>query len=420
MKIFKKIIISGVIIGLLSVMLFCEVILAAQEQEVLTGITTGQRKIVNHNIQYAKQKAVSDALEIAVQNAFASLVSRQAVAANLDFFYDRIVSNTEDFIITYRVLGGMEHNGKYLAGVESKVNLVLLKQKLIDARILSTGKRKPMVVLFLVEKMPSDILSRYWWGKNPIPYESYAEKIIIDKLQKEQFAITGDGATRPAPSFYDITFDSIYDIQAARELGKKMKADMIIFGKATAQEAINRMGEDKTFDARITLSAYELETDQKVIELATQAAATSEVDTEGSVLALSRAASQSADELIEQLDTFWHNKLRKEQVFDVNIKGENFLTRFIALKRKLKQIPEIENMQPKEMGSDYAVMQVFFKGNSSQFADMIMLKTFDKFGIEISEVRDDFIDIRFIEKDVPYSSQESSEENKIQGSDITQ
>lgn len=420
MKMFKKAITSGVIIGLLSVMLFSKFILAAQEPEVLTGITTGQRKIVNHNIQYAKQKAVSDALEIAVQNAFAAMVSRQAVAANLDFFYDQIVSNTEDFIITYRVLGGMEHNNKYLAGVESKVNLTLLKQKLIQAKILSTGKGKPVVVLFLVEKMPSDILSRYWWGKNPIPYESYAEKIIIDKLIKEQFAITGDGTTRPDPSFYDITFDSIYDIQAARKLGKKLKADMIIFGKATAQEAINRMGEDKTFDARITLSAYDLETDQKVVELTSQAAATSEVDAQGSMLALSRAANQSADELIEQLDVFWLKKLRKEQVFDVNIKGENFLSRFIALKRKLKQIPEIENMQPKEMGSDYAVMQVFFKGNSSQFADMIMLKTFDKFGIEISEVRDDFIDIRFIEKDVPYSSQEPPEENKIEGSDITQ
>lgn len=420
MKMFKKVIISGAIIGLLSVMLVCEIVLAAQEQEVLTGITTGQRKIINHNIQYAKQKAVSDALEIAVQNAFAALVSRQAVAANLDFFYDQIVSNTENFIITYRVLGGMEHNNKYLAGVESKVNLTLLKQKLIDARILSTGTGKPVVVLFLVEKMPSDILSRYWWGQNPIPYESYAEKIISDKLKKERFVITGSGATRPDPSFYDITFDSIYDIQAAKELGEKMKADMIIFGKATAQEAINRMGEDKTFDARITLSAYELETSQKVIELTTQAAATSEVDAEGSVLALSRAAGQSADELVEQLDEYWLKKLRKEQVFDVSIKGENFLSRFIALKGKLKQIPEIENMQPKEMGSDYAVMEVFFKGNSSQFADMIVLKTFDKFGIEILEVRDNFVDIRFIEKDVPYSSQDSVEEDKIQGSDITQ
>ena len=80
------------------------------------------------------------------------------------------------------------------------------------------------------------------------------------------------------------------------------------------------------------------------------------------------------------------------------IKGKNFLPRFIALKQEFQQMSEIENMQPKEMGSNYAVMQISYKGNSSQFADAVMLKTFDSFGLEFLDITDTEVTIKFIEK----------------------
>jgi hypothetical protein len=374
---------------------------AARSSEVMIGVTTGNRKIINHNIQHAKQASVSDALKIAVHNAFISLVPRQVMASNLDFFYDQILSNTSDYIITYRVLGGIENNNHYLVGVESKVDIALLEKTLTDARILNTSQDKPVILFFIVEKTPSDLLSKYWWGNNPIPYQSLAEKIIINKMIQDQFIITGNSEQRPDPSFYNVTFDSIYDIEAAKSLGREMKADMIIFGKASSSEAINRMGEEKTFHGEITLAGYNLETGEKIIESKIQAVAKSNFAAEGNILAISKAASLSAEDLTLKIDAYWLKNLRREHAFDINIEGENFLPRFLALKQKLKQIPGIENMQPREMGSDYAVMQIFYKGRTSQFADIVMLKTFDSFGLEISDVRDDFINIKFIDKEQP-------------------
>jgi len=395
---------------LLSGMIFMlEPLFAAGNSDILTGVSTGSRKIINHNIQHAKQKAVSDALEIALQNAFISLVPRQVMASNLDFFYNQIVSHVSDYIITYRVLGGIENNGRYLVGVESKVDLILLKQTLTNARILNTGQDKPVILLFIVEKTPSDLLSKYWWRNNPIPYESLAEKIIVNKMVQERFILTGNSEPRPDPSFYNITFDSIYDVEAAIDLGREMKVDMIFFGKAKSSEAINRMGQEKTFNSEINLEGYYLETGEKVIESMIQAAAKSNIAEEGNILAISSAAKLSAVDLIDKVNTFWTQNLRKEHTFDVNIEGENFLPRFIALKQKLKQMPGIENMQPSEMGSNYAVMQIFYKGKPSQFADMLMLKTFGSFGLEISDVRDDFLNIRFIEKGQSFLFKEDSQ-----------
>lgn len=388
----------GLMVLLAGMIFMLEPLFAAGNSDVLTGVSTGSRKIINHNIKHAKQAAVSDALKIALQNAFISLVPKQVMASNLDFFYNQIVSHASDYIITYRVLGGIENNGRYLVGVESKVDLILLEQTLTNAKFLNTGQDKPVILLFIVEKTASDLLSKYWWGDNPIPYQSLAEKIIVNKMVQERFILTGNSEPRPDPSFYNITFDSIYDVAAAKKLGTKMKADMIVFGKAKSSEAINRMGEEKTFNSEINLEGYYLETGEKVIESRVQAAAKSNIAEKGNILAVSRAAKLSAVDLVDKVNTFWTQNLRKEHAFEVNIEGEKFLPRFIALKQKLKQMPGIENMQPSEMGSNYAVMQIFYKGKSSQFANMLMLKTFNSFGLEISDVRDDFINIRFIEK----------------------
>ncbi|MDA3788357.1 MAG: hypothetical protein PF503_07660 [Desulfobacula sp.] len=388
----------GFLVLFISILFLSQPLSAANDSSILTGVTTGKRKIIKQALQQAKQNAVSDALRVAVQNAFAKVVSKQTLASNLDFFYNQVLSHASDYIITYQVLGGIENKGYYLVGVESKVDILKLEKTLTDARIINANKDKPVILFFIAEKTPSDLLPKYWWGKNPIPYQSLTEKIIIDKMIQDRFIITGNDRERPDPSFYNITFDSIYDVAAAKDLGKKMDADMIVFGKAVSAEATNIMGQEKTFNAQISLDGYNLETGEKVVTSQVQAVAKSDMDREGNIQALFKAASLSATDLSEKLDDYWTRYLRKENSFDVTIKGENFLPRFIALKQEFQQMPGIENMQPKEMGSDYAVMQIFYKGQSSQFADAVMLKTFDSFGLEFSDITDNLVTITFIEK----------------------
>ena len=394
----KKINYIGFIVLFISILFISEPSSAASDSSILTGVTTGKRQIINHNLQQAKQNAVSEALRAAVQNAFAKVVSKQALASNLDFFYNQVLSNSSDYIVTYQVLGGIENKGHYLVGVESKVDILKLEKTLTDARIINANKDKPVILFFIAEKTPSDLLPKYWWGKNPIPYQSLTEKIIIDKMLQDRFIIKGNDREKPDPSFYNITFDSIYDVAAAKDLGKKMDADMIVFGKAVSAEATNIMGQEKTFNAQINLDGYTLETGEKVVTSQVQAVAKSDMDIEGNIQALFKAANLSAADLSEKMDVYWTRYLRKEHSFDVTIKGENFLPRFIALKQEFQQMPGIENMQPKEMGSNYAVMQIFYKGQSSQFADAVMLKTFDSFGLEFSDITDNFVTITFIEK----------------------
>ena len=398
------------IVLFISILFISEPSSAASDSSILTGVTTGKRQIINNALQQAKQNAVSDALRVAVQNAFAKVVSKQVLASNLDFFYNQVLSNSSDYIVTYQVLGGIENKGHYLVAVESKVDILKLEKALTDASIINANKDKPVILFFIAEKTPLDLLRKYWWGKNPIPYQSLTEKIIIDKMIQDRFIVTGNDTVRPDPSFYNITFNSIYDVDAAKDLGKKLDVDLIVFGKAASAEATNIMGQEKTFNAQISLEGYNVETGEKVLTSEAQAVAKSDMDREGNIQALFKAASLSAVDLSAKMDVYWTRHLRKEHSFDVTIKGKNFLPRFIALKQEFQQMPGIENMQPKEMGANYAVMQIFYKGNSSQFADAVMLKTFDSFGLEFSDVTDTLVTIMFIEKTAATIVDENSQE----------
>jgi hypothetical protein len=220
----------------------------------------------------------------------------------------------------------------------------------------------------------------------------------MEQMVQNRFKIAGAGLDHPDPSLYNIRFASIYDAAAAMELGRVLKADMVVMGKTTASESINRMGAEKIFDGKIELKVYDLGSDKEVMTSVSQAAAKSNVEKEGVMAAITEASLLAARDLSQRLDAFWTQNLRREKSFDVTIEGENFLSRFIALKKRFNEIQDIENMQPKEMGTDKAVMEIVYKGTPEQFADAVMLKTFVGFGIEVAEVTDQMVFIRFIEK----------------------
>jgi len=383
---------------LLGILLFLDTALATGSAGVLTGVTTGQEEIKGQDIPRAKQKAVKKALDVAVQNAVASLVSRQVFAGNLEFLYGRLLPRSSDYVATYRVIGGMEHRGYYLVGVESRVNLKLLEKHLTDAGILNASTDKPVILFLIAEQTPDDLLPRYWWGNNPEPYTSFSETIILKKMLQNRFKIVGAGPDRPNPSLYNIHFTSIYDATAAMELGRALKADMVVLGKANAAESINRMGDEKIFDGVIELKIYDLGSDKEVMASVSRTAVKSILDQEGAMKAITEVSALAAQDLNQKINRFWTQNLRRENLFNVTITGENFLPRFIALKKRFKEIQDIENMQPKEIGSDKAVMEIVFKGSPEQFADAVMLKTFVGFGIEVAEVTDQMVFIHFIGK----------------------
>lgn len=385
---------AGILAGLF---LLLDTGFAAPKDHVLNTVTTGTRQIAAGDIPGARQAAVSAALEQALVNAVAQVVSPQVFAANLAFLYGQILPSAQDYVVLYRVLGEATHKNLYLVGVESRINLGMLEQTLTDAGIINVDTGRPVVLLLIAEQTPGDVLPRYWWGNNPEQYLSHAETRIARILEQNRFKIAGMGTERPVPASYDIRFPSIYDKASAMDLAGRLNADLVVIGRAGAAESLNRMGDEKIFDAVIHLEALDVKARQPVAAVEHRSAARSDATGPGDVQALIQAAELAAADMLEKVDRFWAQSLRKETRFDVQIEGNGFLPRYIALKKRFAEMREIENIQPKEVGSEHAVMEMVYKGSPSHFANSIMLTTFDGFGIEVIEVTDSFVKIRFID-----------------------
>ena len=185
------------------------------------------------------------------------------------------------------------------------------------------------------------------------------------------------------------------DQTAAMALGQALKADMVVLGLASAQESANRMGNEKTFEADVSFSVLDMASQKEVIH-ATSTSAAKSTDIRGADQALAQASDSAGQALKEKIEGFWAQTMKEKKNFDLYVEGDNFLTRFIALKRQLKDIQEIEDISPRELGSSHAIMEVSYKGTPAQFANAVMLRTFEEFGIEVSMVLDDAVKIKFV------------------------
>ena len=392
-------IVSGFMLsGLILLGLIRAPLSSAEDTGKFISVNTAQLSINEKNIQKIKQEAVFNTLSAAVQGAIAKILPIQSLALNLEFLYQNILNKPLEYIITYRVVKSIQNEDKLLIAVESTVNINLLKKKLAKAKIMYAEKEKPVIVFFIYEQTPLEKFPRYWWDGKPEPYQSETEKIIIDEMLRNQFLVIGnDLQGLPDPSFYNIVFSSVNDVSAAISLGRKMKADIIIMGKAVSSETANRMGEERSFNAKIDLTAYDVKTNERAFVYEIRAGTTGREEN-GHARALAGAATQSADDLIAKLDAYWNRYLRKQQNFDLRVSGNIFLPRFITFKQRLDEIQGVETVMQKEAGTSNALLEIRYKGSTDQFANAVMLKSFDTFGVEIIEVTENSIDIRLTDK----------------------
>lgn len=360
-------------------------------------ITTGWHKIGAQGTTGAKKAAIKNALDKAVQNAFSSVASQQQLGKNLTFLYNQILAQTMDFVSTYRVINGTANKGIYLVGVESKISLELLEKRMRDAGIFNQASDNPKVLLLIAEQGPEDTQPQYWWWQPQDQAQiSVTEKSLNALFEQARIPLVVTSGNYPDPGDYNIIFSSPDDQTAAMTLGQALKADLVVLGQASAQMTLNRMGDDKTFEAGVSFKVLDMASQKEVIQTTSTATAKSTEIQAGAEQALGTAAENAGQALRDKIEAFWAQAIKDKRTFDLYVEGDNFLTRFIALKRQLKDIREIEDISPSELGSSHAIMEVTYKGTPEQFANAVMLRTFEQFGIDISMVSDDQVKIRFV------------------------
>ncbi len=80
------------------------------------------------------------------------------------------------------------------------------------------------------------------------------------------------------------------------------------------------------------------------------------------------------------------------------IEGSDYLSSFIMLRKTLNSMDGIKDVQTRDLSSEQASVTILFNGDGKHLAKELMLTSFDDFGLEISQITEDSLTIRFIPK----------------------
>ncbi len=365
--------------------------------DVKTVVALGSRAIVNGNTAFAKDGAIKRAISISVAEVVSSMLTRSDLTANLGIIYDNVLENPQKYVVTYRLLNELDKSNHYIVAVESKIDAAALNALFTEEGILNKKNLIPKVLLLISEQAPGEILPRYWWGKNPLPYKSITENAVAAYITNSHICeIAGTGDPRPDPETLGITFDSIHDSNAAIKLGLEINADIVVIGSAVAKETLNTMGDEKSYQADIFLKAFRTDTGDRIASVKTKAVAQNSVSETGIEEAFNKAGTLAGEELVSAIDQNLIEQNNGPGIIEITIQGTDYLSSFIMLKRIMNKMDGIQDIQTKELGSDQAVADIKFLGSAKKLANALMLQTFDSFGIEISDVKDASLTIKFV------------------------
>ncbi len=365
--------------------------------DVKTVVALGSRAIVNGDTAFAKDGAIKRAISISVAKVVSSMLTRSDLTANLGIIYDNVLENPQKYVVTYRLLNELDKSNHYIVAVESKVDSAALNALFTKQGILNKKNLIPKVLLLISEQSPGEILPRYWWGKNPLPYKSITENAVAAYITNSHICeIAGTGDPRPDPETLGITFDSIHDSNAAIKLGLEINADIVVIGSAVAKETLNTMGDEKSYQADVSLKAFRTDTGDRIASVKTKAVAQNAVSETGIEEAFNKAGTLAGKELLSAIDQNLIEQNNGPGIIEITIKGTDYLSSFIMLKRIMNKMDGIQDIQTKELGSDQAVADIKFLGSAKKLANALMLQTFDSFGIEISDVKDASLTIKFV------------------------
>ncbi len=389
-----------------------------ENKDAFKTVSTGKQAVIQNDIPAAKRSAVDAALRTSVEKALLTLLSPKVFASNFEFLYNTLFADVSDYVVNYKVLAELEKEESYIVAVNAGIDTMALYKFLSGHEIIDTQTDKPSVVLFISEKTEEDLLPSYWWGKNPMPYDSKVAAAVTEHMESQGFTVLPASFTDPGPEKENITFESIHDTDAAVRLGKELDADIIVMGKADSLLSANRMGSEQAYEARVDIKAFSVSNGKKVASARVKATSTSKENREGSLAALAKSGELAGEKITGKIEEYWdEDVLKKQQTIEAKIEGSDYLSSFIRLRKVLDKMPEIQGIQTRELGSEEAIVEILYKGNAAGLADALLLKTFDSFGIEIYDVKDKSLTIRFVSKD---ENQPAVDEEEVKGAYISE
>lgn len=373
---------------------------AAAQAPSQTYVVIGTETITAENITAARKGAITNSLVSAVGLAVADVLSVDALVSNYEKLNQTVFDYPGRFIQDYKVLAESSLEKGYRVVVQATVSGSKVKNELIRSGVLLTQERMPAVLFFIVEQNLENPFPQYWWGRNMPFAKTLAEAAMAETMREKGFRIIEHGpqvqlmARQSVPDAPQVT------VAEAIEMGKALRADAVVLGRAVADNAPNVTGSDlRSFKGGIIVRAYLTATGEEITAVDKSAETANANVIDGSREALRTAGEMAGADLVAQMAAAWQKKGLAAGKVEIQLTGSRNLANFVQFRRMLTSLSGVEDVQVKELKADDATLRIAYRGKTRELADAMMVQAFETFGINIYDVSEDLLRVQL----VPYT-----------------
>lgn len=332
---------------------------AETPNDTTTVDATGFATISGGNTAIARDNAINDGLAKAVEQAVGTMVAAETLVENYQVLKDSVYTKTQGYIKNYTVTGESQTGNMYQVNVRATVAVGNLKSDLDAIGLLHAKAEKPRVLFMIAEQ---NIGHKYyvfwWWGRSEYMGET-VDMSSAEIAMKEQFLAKGFNVVDISGSTDTIDISNAFKVAdltdaGARQIGKKLNAEVVVKGKALAKEGPRTPGSSVgSYIADVTVQAIRIDTGGLLGSAKGHGVVRHVSDVTGGSDSIAKAAQDAGDKLIEQILAKWSA-------------GNNVILRISGI-TDYKKVADLKNMLKKEVRGVAAVYQRRFEGGEAVF-----------------------------------------------------
>jgi hypothetical protein len=344
----------------------------------------------------ARDNAIQDALRKAVEQAVGTMVASETLVENFQVVKDNIYNKSTGYIKEYKIVKESPGKDLHTVTISAVVGTGDLKNDLGALGLMQARVGKPRTLFMIAEQNIGQEILLYWWGswgsRGGAAFAGQSvEMAVSETVLKEEFlnrgfnvidisAVTGKFEISNAYRIADLTDTG------AREIGRKMGAEIIIKGKALAKEGPRTAGSSVgSYLADITLSAVRVDNGQVLASARNSAPARHISQHVGGNQAIENAARGIADKLIEQITAKWTAETSGGQLIQLTIRGLSGMKDLVKIKEFLRgKVRGVQNVIQRSFEKGEAVLEVDAKGTAQSIGDELAAKPIQGLDLDIT------------------------------------
>ena len=298
----------------------------------------------------ARDNAIRDALRKAVEQGVGTYVSSETQVQNFQLLSDRIYSQANGYVSSYRILSGGPEAGTYKVAVRARVKLDRIENDLSAIGILLGEQGRPRIMVVVKElENPDDFTV-----EDRMMSQELIETRLVDAFQVKGFPVVDAAMVQQNLDKDQLRKILEGDTKAAQLLGMKAGAEVVVAGttqRSSEQKAIPyATGTTEFFKVKLSVRTVNSATGEVLAASSlTREAPFSEEN------ARTEAVDSVARELVAKILRGWTQRANVTQVYADNADFSKLQKLEAEIKAKVRGVTGVEQ---RDLTGTTAVLEI--------------------------------------------------------------